>query len=68
MAAHKGLINTSFYFGMCQECESSVVLGHGGAVFVYIELCRTCEDAAASTEACLSAHKCGAVTLPAQNT
>lgn len=53
---------------MRQECESSVVLGHGGAVFVYIELCRTCEDAAASTEACLSAHKCGAVTLPAQNT
>ena len=31
MVGHGGLINTSFYFGVGQEGESSIVLGHGGA-------------------------------------
>lgn len=33
MAGHRGLINTSFYFGIGQESESSIVLGSVGAVF-----------------------------------
>lgn len=33
MAGHKGLINTSFYFGVGRESESSVVQGHRGAAF-----------------------------------
>lgn len=37
MAGHKGLINTSFYFGVGQESKSSIALGQ---LSVYIELCR----------------------------
>lgn len=33
MAAHEGLINRSFYFGVGQESQGSVVLGRGGAAF-----------------------------------
>lgn len=54
MAGHKGLINTSFYFGVGQESESTIVLGHGGAAFcVHRALWGKC--GAAPTHPCFTA-------------
>lgn len=33
MAGHRGLINSSFYFGFGEESTSSIALGHAGAAF-----------------------------------
>lgn len=64
MAGHKGLINTSFYFGLGQESESRIALGHGGAGYCVHRALRG-KYGAASTDPRFTAPHCDAVTLDA---
>lgn len=64
MAGHGGLINTSFYFGVGQESESSIALGHGGAAFC-VHPALQGKYGGASTDPCFAAPNSGAVTLAA---
>lgn len=64
MAGHKGLINTSFYFGVGQERERSIVLGHGVAAFC-VHTALQDKYGAASTDLCFVAPNRGAVMLAA---
>ncbi len=57
MASLKGLINTSFYFGVCQESEGSIVLGPGGAAFC-VQRALQGKYGAGSTDLCFAAKQC----------